>query len=151
MNFPTTTSFPSPAQDYVEEKLDLNKRLIKHPAATFFLRVEGDAMTGAGIFPGDILVVDRAIEPSDGKVVIAAINGDLIVRRLSEKDGKFALLHENPNYAPIEVADGNQILRRVFLRAISYWGNDEPRLLELGFVPKSEIWIKGKKPKEAPE
>lgn len=72
MNFPITTSFPSPAQDYVEEKLDLNKRLIKHSSATFFMRVEGDAMIGAGIFSGDILVVDRAIEPSDGKVVIAA-------------------------------------------------------------------------------
>lgn len=66
--------FPSPADDYVEGLLDLNSHLVKHPAATFFVRVAGDSMVGAGIHPGDILVVDRSLEPVDGKIVIAVLN-----------------------------------------------------------------------------
>ena len=66
-----SAGFPSPAEGYIEGRLDLNRHLIKHPAATFFVRVAGDSMIDAGIHPGDILVVDRAVEPSDGRVVIA--------------------------------------------------------------------------------
>ncbi len=75
--------FPSPADDWVEDRLDLNKHLIKYPAATFFVRVSGYSMTGAGIHPGDILVVDRALEPTDGKVIIAVVDGELTVKRVN--------------------------------------------------------------------
>lgn len=83
--------FPSPAGDYVEGKLDLNDHLIRHPAATFIIRVEGDSMTGAGIHPGDLLVVDRSIEPQSGHIVIAILGGDLTVKTLRRRNGGWFL------------------------------------------------------------
>jgi DNA polymerase V len=97
--------FPSPAEDYVEGQLDLNKHLIKHPAATFFVRATGDSMIHAGIFPGDILIVDRSIEPVDKKVVIAVINGELTVKRFRKIDGKAFLVPENEKYRAIELTE----------------------------------------------
>ena len=76
------TGFPSPADDYVEKTLDLNELLIQKPAATFFVRAQGESMLGAGIHPNDILLVDRSIEPVPGKIVICALNGELTVKRL---------------------------------------------------------------------
>ncbi|NLC45847.1 MAG: translesion error-prone DNA polymerase V autoproteolytic subunit [Firmicutes bacterium] len=96
--------FPSPADDYMDKKLDLNEYLIQHPAATFFVRVKGESMIQAGIHSGDILIVDRAIEPDDGKVVIAAIDGELTVKRILKRDGKLYLAAENPDYNLIEVS-----------------------------------------------
>lgn len=96
-----SAGFPSPAADYEEGKLDLNKHLIKNPPATFFVRVSGDSMTGAGIHDGDLLIVDRSIEPASGKVVIAVLNGELTVKRLRIKGGKYTLEPENDNY-PIQ-------------------------------------------------
>ncbi len=98
--------FPSPADDYVEARLDLNQHLVEHPAATFFVRVQGESMLGAGIQDGDLLVVDRAIDPADGKVVIAAVNGELTVKRLSLKDGEVWLQPENPRYPPLQITEG---------------------------------------------
>ena len=95
--------FPSPADDYIECKLDLNTHLIKHPAATFFVRASGDSMINAGIFSGDMLIVDKSLEASHGKIVIAAIDGELTVKRLSYQEGKVMLLAENPNYPPIDI------------------------------------------------
>jgi DNA polymerase V len=95
--------FPSPADDYIEGKLDLNRHLIKHPAATFFVRVSGDSMTGAGIHSGDLLVVDRSLEAVDGNVIVAALDGDLTVKRLRKRNGALSLLPENRNYQPIEI------------------------------------------------
>ena len=95
--------FPSPADDYLEGTLDLNEHLIRRPAATFFLRVSGDSMTGAGIYPGDILIVDRSLPPADGRIVIAVIDGELTVKRLSRRHGRIRLLPENPRYPPIEI------------------------------------------------
>ena len=97
--------FPSPADDYLEGNLDLNKYLIKHPVATYFVRVTGDSMVGAGIHSGDILIVDRAIEPTSRRVVIAIINGELTVKRLLRKNGKIILMPENEKYKPIEIKD----------------------------------------------
>lgn len=101
--------FPSPADDYLEGRLDLNEHLVARPAATFFLRVSGDSMTGAGIYAGDILIVDRSIAPSDGKIVIAAVDGELTVKRLYRRDGHIRLLSENPQYKPIEIAAGQDL------------------------------------------
>lgn len=97
--------FPSPADDYVEARLDLNEHLIKHPSATFFVRASGDSMMNAGIHPGDILVVDRSIEASHGRIVIAAIDGELTVKRLHRQRGEIQLLAENPLYAPIYIRE----------------------------------------------
>ena len=98
-----SAGFPSPADDYMEGKLDLNTHLIKHPAATFFVRATGESMLNAGIHPGDLLVVDRSLEAKHGKVVIAALDGHLTVKRLYQKGGKMALLPENDAFKPIPI------------------------------------------------
>ncbi len=100
---PVAAGFPSPADDYMEGKLDLNRHLIKHPAATFFVRVAGDSMIDAGIHPGDILIVDRSLEPADKKVVIAVIEGELTVKRVRITDGRVFLAPENEKYRPITI------------------------------------------------
>ncbi|HOK96529.1 MAG TPA: translesion error-prone DNA polymerase V autoproteolytic subunit [Anaerohalosphaeraceae bacterium] len=97
--------FPSPAADYEENQLDLNKHLIKNPAATFFVRVSGDSMTGAGIHDGDLLVVDRSLEPKDKNVVIAAVNGELTVKRIRIRKKKVFLEAANEKYAPRQISD----------------------------------------------
>ena len=97
--------FPSPAEDYVEGSLDLNEDLIKHPAATFFVRVSGDSMINAGIFPGDILIVDRSLEPVDKKIVIAVLDGELTVKRLRYRAVVPSLEPENDNYNPIKISE----------------------------------------------
>jgi DNA polymerase V len=101
--------FPSPADDHLEDTLDLNTHLIQHPAATFFLRVQGQSMTGAGINDGDLLVVDRSLEPKSGSVVIAVVNGELTVKRLHTDSGKVWLLPENPDFAPLAIPEGTDL------------------------------------------
>lgn len=95
--------FPSPADDYVAEQLDLHQLLVKREAATFYVRVQGDSMVDAGIREGDILVVDRSITPTDGKIVIAVLNGELTVKELSIKAQRIQLLPRNDAYPPIDV------------------------------------------------
>ena len=95
--------FPSPAADYEEGKLDLNRHLIKNPAATFFVRVTGDSMLKAGIHNGDLLVVDRSIEPRDKNVVIAVLNGELTVKRIRIRRNKLTLVAENDAYRSQEI------------------------------------------------
>lgn len=94
-----SAGFPSPAADYEEGKLDLNRHLIKNPPATFFVRVTGDSMIGAGIHSGDLLIVDRSLEPKNNNVIIAALNGELTVKRIHLHGGKITLVPENENYA----------------------------------------------------
>ena len=101
--------FPSPAEDYAEQHLDLNTHLIAHPSATFFLRVSGNSMMDAGIFNGDLLIVDRSLEPASGKVVIAAVNGELTVKRLQKTSKGIFLVAENSDYAPIALTDSDHI------------------------------------------
>jgi DNA polymerase V len=103
-----SAGFPSPADDYIQAKLDLNDHLIRNPAATFFVRVVGDSMLGAGIYSGDFLVVDRSLNPKDGNIVIAVINGELLVKRIQKKKSKYYLLPENPKYDPIEITESMQ-------------------------------------------
>jgi len=102
---PVAAGFPSPADDYVERALDLNEHLIRHPAATYFVRASGNSMINAGIHDGDLLVVDRSIAPSDNQVVIAIVSGDFTVKRLRKKGGKIFLCPENDAYPPIEVTE----------------------------------------------
>jgi len=102
---PVSAGFPSPAEDYIEGKLDLNKYLIKHPAATFFVKVAGNSMIDAGIHDGDILIVDRSIKPANKKVVIAVVNGELTVRRIRVTKDKVFLISENRDYKPLQVEE----------------------------------------------
>jgi len=100
--------FPSPAEDYLDKRLNLQDYVVKHPEATFFVRVSGNSMKDAGIFPGDILVVDRSIEPVDGKIVIAVLNGELTVKRLKKKGEKVFLVPENSEFTEIEVSSNHE-------------------------------------------
>jgi DNA polymerase V len=102
--------FPSPADDYMEGALDLNEHVIKHPSATYFVRASGDSMIGAGIFNGDLLIVDRSLEASSGKVVIAEVDGQLTVKRLLKLNDGFSLQSENSSYPPIELQEGNEVV-----------------------------------------
>ncbi len=99
--------FPSPAEDYIDRGLDLNELLIKHPSATYFVRVEGDSMINAGISQGDILIVDRAVEPKNNSIVIAVLNNEFTVKRVRFRKNKIQLIPENDNYSVIEI-DENQ-------------------------------------------
>jgi DNA polymerase V len=101
--------FPSPADDFVEEYLDLNRLLVRHREATFFVRVAGDSMIGAGIHSGDILVVDRSLEAMSGKIVIAIVDGELTVKRLYIHEGSILLKPENPDYPDIPVTAGLEV------------------------------------------
>ena len=94
--------FPSPGDDYIDQTLDLNE-LVKHPSDTFLVKVEGDSMINAGIHDGDILVVDRALEADNNKVVVANLDGELTVKRLSIKDTSVLLMPDNPKFEPIEI------------------------------------------------
>ncbi len=98
--------FPSPAGDHVESRVDLNRHLIKHPSATFLARVEGDSMIGAGIYHGDLLVVDRSLTAVSGRVVVAVVNGEYTVKRFYQDQGKCYLAPENPNYETLEITEG---------------------------------------------
>lgn len=102
--------FPSPADDFLERKLDLNQHLVKHPAATFFLRVQGDSMRDDGILSDDILIVDRSIKPSHGKIVVAVLNGEFTVKRLWQKNGIIQLIAANPDYPAIEIEEGSELV-----------------------------------------
>lgn len=104
--------FPSPADDHVEDRIDLNEELIRNPPATFMIRVEGNSMIDANIFAGDILIVDRSIEARDSHVIVAVVDGKFTVKRLSMKRGKVRLLPENPDpaYPPIEFKDGQELV-----------------------------------------
>lgn len=101
--------FPSPADDYVEDVLDLNKLLIQNKPATFFLRVKGDSMINAGIHDGDIIVVDRSIAPMDRSVVVAVVDNELTIKRLVRRNGIVELHPENPKYEPIRFKEGQEL------------------------------------------
>ena len=94
--------FPSPADDYLEDKIDLNRYLVKHPASTFLVRASGESMINIGIFPNDILIVDKSLKAEDGKVVIAAIDGELTVKTYRKKGNRITLEAENDSYKSIE-------------------------------------------------
>ncbi|MDP2180723.1 LexA family protein [Methylicorpusculum sp.] len=105
-----SAGFPSPADDYIEKTLDLNELLIQKPAATFFVRAEGESMLGAGIHPNDILVVDRSLEPVPGRIVICALNGELVVKRLKRQTGQWLLGSENPAYRDIVLLEELEVV-----------------------------------------
>ena len=102
-----SAGFPAPGDDQVERALDINDLVVKNPASTFFVRVSGDSMVGAGIFSDDVLVIDRSVDPSNGKIVVAAINGELVIKRLHQPSSRqgLELVSENDEYEPIKVSE----------------------------------------------
>lgn len=101
-----SAGFPSPAEDYIETAIDLNREIIRHPSATFFVRVSGDSMIEAGIMANTTLVVDRMVETKSGDIVIARIGDELCVKELFiDEDGAILLLPKNENYQPIEITE----------------------------------------------
>ena len=106
--------FPSPAEQYLEPPLDLNELLVKRPAATYFVRVEGDSMIGVGIHDGDLLVVDRSLTPADGDVVIAALDGEFTVKRLGIGEKGlgivYRLIPENPEFEEVVIQAGQDFV-----------------------------------------
>ena len=102
------TGFGAASDDFMERGIDLNEQLIRNKPATFFFRVNSDAMLGAGIHVGDILIVDRSLPPSSGKVVVAVLNGEFLVRRLHIQEHSISLIPENKRYGTIQVAQLEQ-------------------------------------------
>tara|TARA_B100002052_G_C15813785_1_gene567195 strand:- start:355 stop:783 length:429 start_codon:yes stop_codon:yes gene_type:complete len=99
--------FPSPAEDHIDIPLDLNEHLIRHPAATFYVYAKGNSMQNSGIYDGDLLIVDRAVEPKLKNIVIAVIDGEFTVKRISKIKNKIYLLPDNKEYQPIEIKDSS--------------------------------------------
>jgi DNA polymerase V len=101
------TGFGAAADDYMERGIDLNEQLVKNKPATFFFRMKGDAMEQAGIFDGDILIVDRSLKLANGKIIVAVLNGELLVRRFHKNFSSAFLIPENPRYKPVNLAEFN--------------------------------------------
>ncbi len=104
-----SAGFPSPADDYIDQQLDLHRHLVQNPAATFFLRAQGESMLGAGIHDGDLLIVDRSLEASHNRVVIAAVDGELTVKRLVRRKRQVLLMPENEEYNPIDITEREHV------------------------------------------
>ena len=102
--------FPSPGEDHVDQSLDLHEHLIRHPAATFYVRARGDSMTGAGIHDGDLLIVDRAVAPRHNHVVVAAVDGELTVKRLMRRGAGVALMPENNRYPALVITEAMDLV-----------------------------------------
>lgn len=104
--------FPSPAQDYMSESIDLNRELVRHPATTFYARAVGDSMKGRGIDDGDLLVIDKSLEPRDGDIVVAFVDGEFTLKTVKlEPDGSCLwLIPANDDYSPIKVTEGNNFI-----------------------------------------
>jgi len=105
-----SAGFPSPAQDFIDLSIDLNKELIKHPSSTFFGRVKGNSMRNAGISNGDLLIVDKSLNPTDGKIAVCYIDGEFTVKRLKVETDCCWLLPENEAYQPIRVTEENDFI-----------------------------------------
>lgn len=102
---PVSAGFPNPAQDSSDVPLDLNKLLVARPAATFYMRVKGASMEGAGIYDGDLVVVDKSLEPRHGDIVVAYLDGEFTLKRFVRRSGGYQLLAANPDYAPIPLSE----------------------------------------------
>lgn len=111
-----SAGFPSPAEDYIDSSLDLNELCIQHPAASYFVRVSGHSMLDAGVNDGDLVIIDRSIEPRHGHIVVAAVDGELTLKRLVTSP-KRQLVPENSNYSPISL-DGESDIQ---LHGVATW------------------------------
>ena len=105
-----SAGFPSPAMDFIDLTIDMNKHLIKHPSATFYGRVKGVSMKDAGISDGDLLVIDKSISPSNDKIAVCYIDGDFTVKRIKIENDCIWLIPENETYKPIKVTTDNDFI-----------------------------------------
>ncbi len=105
-----SAGFPSPADDFLELTIDLNKHLIKHKDSTFFAKVKGHSMKNAGIFDGDLLIIDKSLAPQDGKIAICQIDGEFTVKRIKIENDVVWLIAENEEYKPIKVTEENELM-----------------------------------------
>ncbi|MDB4013464.1 translesion error-prone DNA polymerase V autoproteolytic subunit [Flavobacteriaceae bacterium] len=105
-----SAGFPSPADDFKETRISLDRELVKNKEATFYARVSGDSMIGAGLDDGDLLVIDRSKNPENGKIAICLLDGDFTVKRIIKKKKKLYLMPENKNYKPIELKEENELI-----------------------------------------
>jgi len=105
-----SAGFPSPADDFKEIRISLDKELVKNKEATFYAKVSGDSMIGAGLDDGDLLVIDRSLSPENGKIVICFIDGDFTVKRIKKEKDKLYLMPENKKYKPIEIREDNELI-----------------------------------------
>jgi len=105
-----SAGFPSPADDFKETRISLDRELVKNKEATFYARVSGDSMIGAGLDHGDLLVIDKSLNPENGKIAVCIVDGDFTVKRIKKEKGKLYLLPENKNYKPIELKESNELI-----------------------------------------
>ena len=105
-----SAGFPSPADDFKEIRISLDKELVKNEEATFYARVSGDSMQGAGLENGDLLIIDRSIEPSNNKIAICFVDGEFTVKRIKIESKKVHLMPENKKYSPIEINEENELI-----------------------------------------
>lgn len=105
-----SAGFPSPADDFLDISIDLNKALIQNPSATFYGRVKGDSMIDAGLSDGDLLIIDKSLEPTDGKIAVCFIDGEFTVKRIKIESDMIWLMAENKKYSPIKVTPDNDFI-----------------------------------------
>lgn len=105
-----SAGFPSPALDFIDLSIDLNKHLVKHPSSTFYGRVKGDSLKDAGITNGDLLIIDKSLEPQNGKIAVCYIDGEFTAKRIKISKKEIWLIPENENYQPIRVTEENNFL-----------------------------------------
>jgi len=105
-----SAGFPSPADDFKETRISLDKELVKNKEATYYARVSGDSMTGAGLNNGDLLVIDKSLNPENGKIAVCLIDQNFTVKRIKKEKGKVYLMPENKNYKPIEIKEENELI-----------------------------------------
>jgi DNA polymerase V len=105
-----SAGFPSPADDFKETRISLDRELVKNKEATFYARVSGDSMVGAGLDDGDLLVIDRSLNPENGKIAVCLVDGEFTVKRIKKEKNKLYLMPENKNYKPIELKEENELI-----------------------------------------
>lgn len=117
-----SAGFPSPADDFIELSIDLNKHIIKHKDTTFFAKVKGHSMKNVGIFDGDLLVIDKSLEPQDGRIAICQIDGEFTIKRIKKEENVFWLIAENEDYKPIKVTPENDfVIWGIVINSIKYF------------------------------
>ncbi|MDG1711598.1 MAG: translesion error-prone DNA polymerase V autoproteolytic subunit [Flavobacteriaceae bacterium] len=105
-----SAGFPSPADDFKELRISIDQEVVRNEEATFYARVSGESMQGAGLDDGDLLVIDRSLEPADNKIAICFIDGEFTVKRLKVTKNEVLLIPENPKYQPIKITEENELI-----------------------------------------
>lgn len=105
-----SAGFPSPADDFKEIRISLDKELVKNEESTFYARVSGDSMIEAGLDDGDLIIIDRSLDPENGKIAVCYVDGEFTVKRIKKEKDKFFLMPQNKKYKPIEIKEGNELI-----------------------------------------